>query len=156
MGTNGERTTPDDLFRPLDRIFDFQLDAAATAENAKCARFFTREQSAFLRDWGVGPAFCNPPYDAGGLLGWCDLMARWGHSMIVVGVLPGDTSTRWFQKIWDTAQIVWFPPRRYKFNGLATSAKFASAIPIWGPLQASRRRQYADKLMGNGGKAILL
>lgn len=39
----GEWSTPQDFFDRLDWKYHFTLDAAATAENAKCAKFFTAE-----------------------------------------------------------------------------------------------------------------
>lgn len=34
--------TPDWLYRPLRRLMPFALDVAASAENAKCRRFYTQ------------------------------------------------------------------------------------------------------------------
>jgi phage N-6-adenine-methyltransferase len=54
--------TPPWLFRLLDSVFHFQLDAAATAETAKCSRFFNPEDNALVLEWAPGPVFLNPPY----------------------------------------------------------------------------------------------
>ena len=78
------RVTPDDLFNLLNREFNFDLDAAASAENTKCAAYLDEELNALTCDWvGVGLAksrlggfvrlygdagespfsiFCNPPW----------------------------------------------------------------------------------------------
>jgi phage N-6-adenine-methyltransferase len=57
----GEWETPRALFDELDRIFGgFTLDPCATAENAKCARYFTREDDGLSREW-TGKVFMNPP-----------------------------------------------------------------------------------------------
>lgn len=47
-----EWATPQDLFDRLDALYHFDLDAAATPENAKCARFFTKEDDGLLQMWG--------------------------------------------------------------------------------------------------------
>lgn len=49
----------DDAARVIARRFT--LDAAATAENAKCQRFFTREQDSLSLDWS-GVVWLNPPF----------------------------------------------------------------------------------------------
>lgn len=55
--------TPRGFFEELDRESHFVLDAAATAENAKCSRHFTPEEDGLSQSWDVGGAvFCNPPY----------------------------------------------------------------------------------------------
>lgn len=57
-----EWETPRALFDELDRIFGgFNLDPCATEQNAKCARFFTREQDGLSQPW-TGKVFMNPPY----------------------------------------------------------------------------------------------
>ena len=40
----------------------FDLDVCAIEYNAKCRRFFSPEQDAFLQLW-TGRAWCNPPYN---------------------------------------------------------------------------------------------
>ncbi len=53
--------TPQAFFDELDREFHFDLDAAASSENAKCKRYFTKETDGLKNSWG-GTVFCNPPY----------------------------------------------------------------------------------------------
>lgn len=47
-----EWATPQDLFDTLDATFHFTLDPCATPENAKCAKFYTKEQDGLKQDWG--------------------------------------------------------------------------------------------------------
>lgn len=49
-----EWATPQDLFDTLDATFHFTLDPCATPENAKCAKFYTKEQDGLKQDWGGG------------------------------------------------------------------------------------------------------
>lgn len=44
--------TPQWIFDELDREFHFTLDAAADAQNAKCARFWDEETDALAQEWG--------------------------------------------------------------------------------------------------------
>ena len=54
--------TPQTLFDELNAEFRFTLDAAASATNHKCARYFTEEDDGLAQDWGGEIVFCNPPY----------------------------------------------------------------------------------------------
>lgn len=56
-----EWETPLGFFRRLDRLFHFELDVCATPENAKCERFFTKEQDGLNQEW-AGVCWMNPPY----------------------------------------------------------------------------------------------
>ena len=44
--------TPQKLFDELNNEFHFTLDACATAENAKCEKYFTEKDNALIQDWG--------------------------------------------------------------------------------------------------------
>ena len=58
-----EWETPLSLFTEYNIIYKFQLDAAATRENALCNFFFTKEDSALTKDWsGYDSVWLNPPY----------------------------------------------------------------------------------------------
>lgn len=90
--------TPRWLFRELDREFSFKLDAAASKDNALCKNFFTKEDNALERDWfSFGSVFCNPPYN--NMMAW--VKKAYLESLrgsLVVMVVPGNTSTRWFHE----------------------------------------------------------
>lgn len=53
--------TPQDFFDKLNEEFQFQLDVCATAENAKCEKYYTKDQDGLNMPW-VGTCWCNPPY----------------------------------------------------------------------------------------------
>lgn len=44
--------TPQKLFDELDAEFHFTLDAAASDENHKCARYFTQNDDGLRQNWG--------------------------------------------------------------------------------------------------------
>ena len=43
--------TPGWLFKALDKIFGFELDAAAGANNAKCKKYYSLECSGLENPW---------------------------------------------------------------------------------------------------------
>ena len=53
--------TPQDFFDKLNEEFHFQLDVCATAENAKCEKYYTKDQDGLNMPW-IGICWCNPPY----------------------------------------------------------------------------------------------
>jgi hypothetical protein len=44
--------TPAEVFAEYDAEFHFTLDVCATAETAKCARYFTPDMDGLAQDWG--------------------------------------------------------------------------------------------------------
>jgi phage N-6-adenine-methyltransferase len=90
--------TPRELFNRLDQEFNFDLDAAATAGNAKVAKFISPDQDALSLPWR-GNAFVNPPYNDSRVGEWVE--HAWRQSLIgcpvVVLLLPsGRTDNRWW------------------------------------------------------------
>lgn len=49
-----EWATPQDFFDDLDAEFHFNLDACATSENAKCKKYFTKDDDGLSKQWGGG------------------------------------------------------------------------------------------------------
>lgn len=44
--------TPMEFFMKLNEEFSFTLDPCATVENAKCAKYYTKEEDGLQQDWG--------------------------------------------------------------------------------------------------------
>lgn len=58
---NDNFETPKYIFEQLDRIFDFELDCAATHDNALCTLYMTEWENALIMPWDKR-TFCNPPF----------------------------------------------------------------------------------------------
>lgn len=56
------RATPQDFFDKLNDEFKFNLDPCATQENAKCEKYFTKEDDGLSKSRDNQNVFCNPPY----------------------------------------------------------------------------------------------
>lgn len=44
--------TPQELFNRLNKEFNFTLDICASKENAKCPKYYTKEEDALKKEWG--------------------------------------------------------------------------------------------------------
>ena len=44
--------TPKGLFDRLNKEFNFTLDICASKENAKCPKYYTKEEDAIKQEWG--------------------------------------------------------------------------------------------------------
>lgn len=137
MLTNGmfssatdEWETPQDLFDKLNAEFHFTTDVCATAENAKCTRYYTREDDGLERIWG-GVCWMNPPY--GRQIGkWA--RKAWTSAQengaTVVCLLPARTDTGWWHDYCMKGEIR-FIRGRLRFGGSKWNAPFPSAIVIF-------------------------
>ena len=63
MSSNSnEWATPIKFFEELNKEFKFTLDPCATKDNAKCEKYFTKEDDVLTKNWSGERVFCNPPY----------------------------------------------------------------------------------------------
>ena len=123
-----EWSTPQDVFDKLNEEFSFTLDPAATNENHKCQKYYTKETDGLSKDWSGETVFCNPPY--GREIGrWVKKAAE--SKATVVMLLPARTDTKWFHDyIYGNAEIR-FIKGRLKFGGAQNSAPFPSMVVIF-------------------------
>lgn len=126
--------TPKDLFDELNNEFQFTLDVCATPENAKCDKFYTKEQDGLKHPW-KGTVWCNPPYGRGiGQWVMRALFASVSGSTVVM-LLPARTDTKWFHDyIYKRNNVeIRFIRGRLKFGGSKNSAPFPSMVVVFMP-----------------------
>ena len=121
--------TPSEFFARLDKIYHFETDVCATAENAKCPRFFTKEDDGLSQEW-TGICWMNPPY--GRQIGaW---MRKAYESSIdgatVVCLVPARTDTAWWHDFAMKGDIE-FIRGRLRFGGHKNPAPFPSALVVF-------------------------
>jgi site-specific DNA-methyltransferase (adenine-specific) len=132
--------TPQALFDALDARFGFTLDAAATAENAKCSRYFTPEDDALAQSWREpdgSPAvvWVNPPYGRD-LVRWVKKARQEAEAgSTVVLLVPVRTDTRWFHEevLGCPLASVEFMRGRVKFVGAPAGAPFPTMLVLFEP-----------------------
>jgi phage N-6-adenine-methyltransferase len=151
MSKTPEWATPQDLFNRLDATYGFDLDVCATAENAKCPRFFTKADDALLQPWD-GTCWMNPPYgrEIGYWVAKAYDSARAGAT--VVCLLPVRTDTVWWQRFIEPHAAVEFLKGRVRFGGAPTGAPFPSCVAIFPPHLAphSRRPEIGVEIDADG------
>lgn len=88
--------TPQKLFDEINAVFKFKTDVCASAENAKCKKFYSIEEDGLKKKW-KGSCWMNPPYGRE--------ISKWvkkayesakENRATVVCLLPARTDTRWW------------------------------------------------------------
>lgn len=125
--------TPQELYDTLNEEFGFTLDPCASSSNAKCDKFYTKQDNGLSKNWAGERVFCNPPYGRE-ISKWvekCSIEAN-NPNTVVVALLPARTDTQYFHRfIYDKAKEVRFIKGRLKFGGHSNSAPFPSMIVIF-------------------------
>ena len=127
-----EWATPQSFYNELHARFNFTLDPCASADNAKCAAYFTKDRDGLLQDWGTHRVFCNPPYGK--------LIRDWARKCyeasqqgaLVVLLAHSRTDTRWFHDwVYRKADEIRFVRGRLKFGDGKQSAPFPSLVAVF-------------------------
>ena len=119
-----------DFFNKLNTEFNFTLDPCATAENAKCSKFYTLEDDGLAQDWLNEIVFMNPPYGRQ-IKHW--IKKAFDESLkgaIVVCLVPARTDTQYWHDYCMKADEVRFIKGRLKFSD-KDAAPFPSAVVVF-------------------------
>ena len=137
-GNGREWATPPEVFDPLHAEFGFTVDACATPDNAKCARFWSEADNGLAQNWTGERVWMNPPYGRE-VAAWTQKAAH-SRAAVVVGLLPASTDLAWWHRdVIDRARVRYIRGRvRFLTDGpYRASGFFASVIVIWeGPFTA--------------------
>jgi len=145
-GNGREWATPPEVFDPLNEEFRFTLDPCATAENAKCARFFTEQDNGLIQDWGHERVFMNPPYGRE-VYAWTRKALNSAMAgALVVGLLPASTDLAWWHEdvigCAEELELRWYRGRvRFLTGGpYRASGFFPSVAVVWRPYLGRKGR----------------
>lgn len=141
--TRDDWETPPALFDALNQEFHFTLDAAASMENKKASRFLTgpcEGERCQFTNRGIGCGLCaswfrenvwlNPPYGTG-LGAWIEKAAREAaRDAVTVMLLPANTDTAWFKRLWEVSSELRFLSGRVNFVGTTSSNTGGSVVAV--------------------------
>ncbi|KNY29485.1 DNA N-6-adenine-methyltransferase [Pseudobacteroides cellulosolvens] len=130
-----EWETPQQFFDKLHKEFNFQLDVCATAENAKCDKYYTKIDDGLSQSWHHWAQRCwmNPPYGRN--------IDKWikkafdesQEGATVVCLIPARTDTKYWHTYCMKAHEIRFVKGRLKFSNSKDCAPFPSAIVVFKP-----------------------
>lgn len=108
--------TPWEIFFGMEWLIGrkFNLDACASAHNAKCQQYITEEQNCLTVDWLEKGEFrknvwVNPPYsDPTPFIEKAIEQSKKYKGMLIAMLLPANTSGAWFKLCVDHAAKIWF------------------------------------------------
>jgi len=144
--------TPWERFWPWNAEFRFSVDVAATAESAKCPRFYTAKEDGLAQSWAGERVWCNPPYsDIAPWVRKAEHEVEFLRCPLVVMLLPATkTEQPWWQEHVEpyrdgrraglnySARVeTRFLPKRIAFgypgnpNGGGSSGRFGNVLVIW-------------------------
>jgi phage N-6-adenine-methyltransferase len=130
-GNGREWATPAEIFDPLHAEFGFTLDPCATAQSAKCAKFYTETDDGLTKSWAGERVFMNPPYGRE-IYAWTRKARDSGT--LVVGLLPASCDLAWWHEdVVGHAEVRYIRGRvRFLTDGpYRASGFFASVIVVW-------------------------
>jgi phage N-6-adenine-methyltransferase len=139
--SSGEWETPREFFDAVNDVFHFSLDVCATRGNAKCGRYFTKEENGLMRTWS-GVCWMNPPYGREIAL-WVRKAneSSLADGTVVVCLLPARTDTKWWHGyVLGHAEGIFFIRGRLRFSGKGP-APFPSALVVFGGLKYGKEME---------------
>jgi len=128
-----EYETPKEIFEPLQKEFNLQLDVCASSSNYKLDNYFTKEDDALTKDWHkYGNFWMNPPFGRE-LKKWVQKAYEESTKGVTgVSILPVRSNTNWWHElIIGVGAEVRFLKGRVKFNDCIKGAWLPFAIVIW-------------------------
>jgi len=140
-----KRSTPAIIFSAIQRELNlkFDIDVCAEKKTTKVDRYWSEEDNALSFGWrdklshiALPVGWMNPPYSSP--KPWCEKAYNESkNGMIVVGLLPDDRSTNWYQEYVEKATTILIPTTRISFNdarGIPQPGNpKGSAIVVWTP-----------------------
>jgi phage N-6-adenine-methyltransferase len=142
--SSSEWPTPQWLVDQLAEEFGpFDLDPAATVDNAKAPTYFTVLEDGLAQPWS-GRVFCNPPYGRTSTPAWlakAEAEAGAGRATLAVCLVPANVDTDWWRRYEADPQVFTRVIGRIRWKaGQRGEAWFPSAIIVFGRLTGRHGR----------------
>lgn len=126
-------STPQPIFDHFAKRFKITIDLCADPQNAKCDRYFSREES-LSRPWDCwdGWAWLNPPYGRGVIDPWVQKAAESGWP--ILAMLPGNVNSPWWHDYVMKSALLMFIRRKVSFDHEILGGK--KGVPPYGSVVA--------------------
>lgn len=146
-----EQATPRTVFERIEEVLGvmFTHDVCASAKNKKCVSYWNKRDDALRQNWAArrrpSVLWMNPPYS---MLPEFTAKAAYEASrgIIVVGLVPHMSSSRWYQRyVHNVASAVFLPDGRINFElrGVVRPGNaLPSCFPVWTPWRCSTSYQF--------------
>lgn len=146
-----EQTTPRAIFERIEEVLGvlFIHDVCASAKNTKCASYWNKRDNALRQNWAarrrLSVLWMNPPYS---MLPEFTAKAAYEASqgIVVVGLVPHMSSSRWYQQhVHNAASVVFLPDGRINFElrGVVRPGNaLPSCFPVWTPWRCPTSYQF--------------
>lgn len=151
--------TPQTFFDRLNKVFNFDLDAASSENNHKVANYFTEENSAFNHDWSrYKRIFINPPYVSKVQDKFVEKAISETNNdseKIVCMLVPVRSETlRWFNLVYNNSLICFVKGRfSFEINGKSQGrSPFGSCLLIFG----KNKEKYCQKIKAEFSDQIVV
>jgi len=126
-----EWETPNYVFNSLNKEFRFQIDVCATAENAKCKKYFDKKADGLKSEWSPFRCWMNPSYGRS-ISSW--MKKAFNESQrgaLVVCLIPSRSDTKWWHNWVMKSSEIRFVSGRLNFGNSKNSAPFPSCIVLF-------------------------
>lgn len=136
---SSEWATPQHLFDKLNAEFNFVLDVCATQQNAKCEKYFTKEQDGLQQVWSLDGSYVfsvwmNPPYGRE-ITQWMKKAYEVSLSGVrVVALVPNRSNAPWWHDYVMKSREIRFVRKKVPFDGEKKGVPFwGSVVVVFGP-----------------------
>lgn len=125
-----EYETPDEIFLPLHKEFNFQVDLAGSESNHKLKEYYSKKDDAFKHDW-YGRCWLNPEFiTVGKWVKKAYLDSQKHHSTIVMLILS-KTNTNWWRDYVMKAKEIRFINQKVRFKNTKQGLRFPACIVVF-------------------------
>lgn len=136
---NNEWSTPQYVFDELNKEFNFNLDVCASDWNAKCEKYYTKEDDGLKKPW-FGTCWMNPPYGKE-INKWIRRAYEVSfYNVTTVCLIPSRTDANYFHDYCLKGEIRFIRGRIHfvDINGKSGRPSFGSIIVIFNKVSLTR------------------
>lgn len=146
--------TPDEIFKPLDREFNFHIDLCASKENALLPIYYTKEDNVFTKEIKV-TSFANIEFVRAKKFAkyFYENSAKFGSTIVMLCTVKSNTN--WWRDYVMKAKEVRFINGKVYFKGEKNTQglRFPCAIVIFSPHEGDTKFSIFEQIStkGNSG-----